>query len=67
MRGDQMAQVEVWTHLCHFIDALRVQAASTHLPRAGDCAFVCDRDDQARHRAGFLLQSRIHYVPVTYL
>lgn len=55
------------THLCHFEDALWVQAASAHLPCAGDRAFMCDGDDQARHRARLLLQSRVHYVSMTHL
>lgn len=54
-------------HLCHFEDALWIQAASAHLPRAGDCALVRHRDNQACHRAGFLLQSCIHYMPVAHL
>ncbi len=65
--GGQTAEEEGWTHLCHFKDALWIQAASAHLPRAGDRALVCDRDDQARHRAGLLLQSRVHHVPVAHL
>lgn len=62
-----MAEEEALTHLCHFKDALWIQAAAAHLPRAGDRALVRDRDDEARHRAGFLLQRRVHHVPVTHL
>lgn len=57
----------VRTHLGHLEDALRVQTAAADLPRAGDGALVCDRHDEARHRARLLLQSRIHYVPVSHL
>lgn len=62
-----MVEEEGWTHLCHFKDALWVQAASAHLPHAGDRALVRDGDDQARHRAGLLLQGRVHHVPVAHL
>lgn len=55
------------THLGHLEDALWVQAASADLPRAGDGALVCDGHDEACHRARFLLQGRIHYVPVSHL
>lgn len=57
----------VRTHLSHLEDALRVQTAATDLPRAGDGALVCDRHDEARHRARLLLQGCIHYVPVSHL
>lgn len=56
-----------WIHLCHFEDALWIQAASSHLPGAGDRALVCDGHDEAGHRAGLLLQRRIHHVPVAHL
>lgn len=62
-----MAAEEGWTHLCHFEDALWVQAAPAHLPCAGDRALVCDGHDEARHRARLLLQSRVHHVPVAHL
>lgn len=65
--GSQMVGEDVSTHLCHFEDALWIQAASAHLPRAGDRALVRDRDDEAGHRAGLLLQSRIHHVSVPHL
>lgn len=54
-------------HLCHLTDALWIQAASPHLPGAGDYTFVCDGDDEARHRASLLLQSGIHHMPVANL
>lgn len=66
VRRGQMAE-EDKAHLCHFKDALWVQAASAHLPRAGDCALVRDRDNEACHRAGLLLQSGIHHMPVAHL
>lgn len=55
------------THLCHFKDALWIKAASSHFTCAGDHALVCDRHDEARHRARLLLQSRINYVAVAHL
>lgn len=67
VRTGQMAGERSWTHLCHFKDALWIQAASAHLPHAGDRALVGDRDDQARQRAGFLLQSCINNMSVTHL
>lgn len=55
------------THLCHFKDALRIKAAPSHLTCAGDRALVCDRHDEARHRARLLLQSGINDVAVAHL
>lgn len=66
-RGGQVAQKPDCSHLCHLKDALRIQAASSHLPRAGDRALVRDGNDEARHRAGLLLQSRVHHVSVSHL
>lgn len=55
------------THLCHFKDALRIEAAPSHLTCAGDHALVCDRHDEAGHRARLLLQSGINDVAVAHL
>lgn len=67
MLAFQLVEEDMWTHLCHLNDALRIQTAAAHLPRARDRALVRDGHDEACHGAGLLLQSRVHYMPVAHL
>lgn len=62
-----MAEEQSQAHLYHFKNALWIQAASAHLPHTGNGALVGDGDDEARHRAGLLLQSCVHHMSVAHL